>query len=119
MRSEETLSTVVIPKSGSVRGGHNCSECERLKLLAIELQEQSDVQGMIIEGLVKGSPVTDDGYGDGAGFDSVKTEQHDAVDAGPTVHGVKGVVDPPSATPAAAASSSSSSSSSSNNSQVR
>ena len=109
---------MVIPKSGLARGGHNCSECERLKLLAIELQEQIDVQGMIIEGLVKGSPVTDDGYGDGAGFESVKTEQHDAVGAGPTVHGVKNVVAPPSAAPEAAASSSSSSSSSSN-SQVR
>ena len=88
-------------------------------MLAIELQEQIDVQGMIIEGLVKGSPVTDDGYDDGAGSVPVKTEQHDAVDVGPTVHGVKEVVDPPSATPAAAAASSSSSSSSSNNSQVR
>jgi len=104
---------VVIPKSGGARGGDNCSECERLKLLAIELQEQIDVQGKIIEGLVNG-PVTDDGYDDGAGYDSVKTEQHDAVDARP--YGVKEVVAPPSATPAAAASSSSSSSS---NSQVR
>ena len=118
---------MVIPGAGLARGGDTCSSCERLKVLAIELQEQIDVQGKIIEGLVSNSPVTDmpvtdDGYGDDAVSGDVKKEEHEGVDAGPTTYGVEEVAEPaPSAAPAAAAatSSSSSSSSSSNTSKVR
>ena len=126
-RSADTLSTVVVPGAGLARGGGNCSSCERLKALVIELQEQIDVQGKIIEGLVNNSPVTDmpvtdDGYGDVSS--DVKKEQREGVDGGPTTYGVVEVAKPaPSAAPAAAAAaaatSSSSSSSSRNKSQVR